>query len=771
MLKEKLVSKNIIEVLINIAITIVVLISFILVGSPIKDNMIIVNEFIIVLGIIFGVYKLIKKETILIGKIDVIVLLFFVSPIIPILFNSYDNLEDTLFLLLRNISLFNIYILIKGHMLKLEKGQEKVTNILLIGLTILTFLGFDELLDKTLFRYMRYLGIPNIINYEGRMFSTLGYANSFAILMGIGIFLCFNKINNNNKLQFSSLLYVFVMALLLTYSRSVLIIFILVFGVYIIFSKERIYSVILLAINLILALIGMKIFNLFLQSEYYLFSWLSIIGLSGIVWIISKELINYKTILAKVKIKTCIYIVLVIVGVVIVGYIIGLQLVTPLRLFIKGQNSDFVRYKLYDIENKEEYIFDFDILAKTLGGKDNIYTIEITEENKYYDTIATHAISFGEFEGNKQIKFKTKEETIAIVIFFKSNSETLQNGLTINKLKINGDKKALNYVYLPLPLVERIESFNLRNKSIWERLVYFKDALKIIEKKPLTGNGANGWRYNYEAVQNYVYSASESHSYILGIVIDSGLLAGILFVAIIVYVIYKIVKRKKVSEIDMAFMLLNIHSMVDFNMSFYVISLIWISLLATLVTDGNNENKSGKLIKNINTIISMCFIILNISFLVLGGLAYKVEEENNYIIECSRQYIKEKRYDEALNNIKILENDMKYNIYVYEIIQNIDYSKITNENLDYIYATLTRIPLIANSGYNIMKNRILLRVSQTTHYLDYSRKFANRIVETNESVIKNIENKEANRLEDKIIQMLLVEQEMIYQNAKKILEI
>ena len=52
---------------------------------------------------------------------------------------------------------------------------------------------------------------------------------------------------------------------------------------------------------------------------------------------------------------------------------------------------------------------------------------------------------------------------------------------------------------------------------------------------------------------------------------------------------------------------------------------------------------------------------------------------------------------------------------------------------------------------------------------DYKVKFANHIINNNEKIIENIKNVDSNRLEEDVVLMLLSEQEMLYENAKKVL--
>ena len=215
---------KIISKIIEYVFLIVLLISFVLVGTPLKENMIGYSLCIVGIGVGYTIYKIIKNEKIINGALDIVVMLLYLSPLVPIVFDTYSNLEETITAVIKNMSQFVIYLIARDRFLKDSTANNKILNVLLIGLGILVFFGFDEMMGRTLFRYMKHIGIPNVVNYEERMFSTLCYANSFAILMAMGIFIALSKVKDN-KCAFSGVIYIFSTALMLTYSRSVIVLF------------------------------------------------------------------------------------------------------------------------------------------------------------------------------------------------------------------------------------------------------------------------------------------------------------------------------------------------------------------------------------------------------------------------------------------------------------------------------------------------------------------------------------------------------------------
>lgn len=674
-------SKNIITILL-------IIFSFILVGTPIKYNCLAVNVITIILGIIILGYKIIRKEKLQFRKIDFVIFLFYISPIIPLIFGKCSSVQDFLIEIVRNISLFNFYICLKENI----KNQNQLLYAILAGGFILAILGIDERTFSFIYKYLDKIGIPMVTNIENRMFSSLGYANSFAIIMAveilISIYLMKNQKNKKTKILYCMLTILFGICLILSYSRTVIALTILILFIYAVFIKK--------------------------QKKYI------IVAIAGTITMY-------------------------------VFYIAGLKFDKPLTMFETPENTDSIRRDIYGLKPQKEYNFKFDIDAKSRLETVNNYEILIAEEDKYYDTIAIHNIKFSNYQGEKEIKFTPSENMVKMVIYFNTKSHAGQKGLTVKSLKINDRKLSLNYVFLPIRIVEKVQSFNVKDKSVWERGVYFVDSLKIIKNNYLFGTGARGWLYNYQNVQSYVYSSTEAHSFILQIFINNGIIGFVTLVIIIFYAIIKIIKKKRnINEIDIAFILLTIHSLIDFDMSFYCIMMLWITLFKFSTYNSEKEtNKSKKekvnLTKNANIIISSFLILINIIALIESGLVFKTKKENETRIGNISKYLNERKYNETINEIKLYCKNEKYNQFNEELEQ-IDYSKISDENLEYVYQFVKKQPIIVNTDTNMLKNEIINKIITTTKNKEYAMKFAKIVIEENEEIIKNILDQDKNRL-------------------------
>lgn len=672
---------------------ITILVSFLLVGTPIKYNCLALNIAIIVAGTIWVIYKIaIKKEKIQLQKIDFVIFLFYIAPIIPLLFNTYGSLEETIIALLRNISLFNFYIMLK------KEDENCLLHAILAGGVILAILGIDERTAGFIYSHLELIGLPAVTNIENRMFSSLGYANSFAIIMAVEILIACYQMKLQKRMVYKVIYFIliclFEICLIWSYSRTVMAMTILLCFVYAVLIKRK-----------------------------------------------------------------KIYITIAVLGVLAVGaiYCVGLKFDKPLSLFQTQESTDSVRRDIYEIEPQKDYVFKFNINANSRLETIQNYAILIAEEDKYYDTITVHKVEFSNFQGEKEISFTSAKDTVKMVIYFNTNSSVGQKGLTINSLEINGEKFYLNYAYLPIKLVERVQSFSTKDKSVWERGVYFNDSLKIIKNNFLFGTGAKGWLYHYQEVQSYTYTSTEAHSFILQIFIENGIIGFATLIIMLVYAgIQTLKKRKNINEIDLAFLLLTLHSFVDFDMSFYCIMLLWITLFTFVIKKEQTTSEKPKIM-----IIQIAIIVLNIVAFILGGLAYQMKNENKTTIENISKNITEEKYDEAITEIKAYQKREKYYQFSMEL-EEIDYSKVSNENMEYIYQRLKNQQLIVNTEYNISRNELIKKILETTKNEEYLAKFSEIITSENEAMMNNILDQDKNRLPDIQMYQYLKQQREIY---------
>lgn len=120
-----------------------------------------------------------------------------------------------------------------------------------------------------------------------------------------------------------------------------------------------------------------------------------------------------------------------------------------------------------------------------------------------------------------------------------------------------------------------------------ERLVQMKDGLAAISLHPVFGLGAGSWAELVPYYQSAQYSATVIHSSPILIGVDAGIPAMLLALGLIVSGWRR---GGRTPSQNMAAMLLIIHSVFDFTMCFYPLTVLLLALL--FVEDENNDNSS-----------------------------------------------------------------------------------------------------------------------------------------------------------------------------------
>ena len=517
--------------ILKILLSCFLVISAILIGTPIQYNCIPVNIAIIAVGILWiGYLNWIKKETIQIGKLDMAVLVLGISTAIPILTKQAVSLNDSFIYFLKYISCFVLYLLSKYLVQKNSKNLEFFVNVIIICSVLLCIIGIDNMNTKMFTDWLETLRLPYVINLEGRMFSSLGYTNSFAAILAVTIILILDRmVNSKSKygLVYAGTLFLNLACLILTYSRAVLVLCVLAILIYLLINRNKQKTITILYTLLFnggLSLTYIMLWGKLRAREAQIVLWIATLTMACMAIGLQVLFQKIYPLIEKITLKTYVIvtILLVIVMIGVVG--VGMQLVVPLTIFEQEGTNNTVKYKISNIKPNTQYSFQFDLEAKAKVENLKNYSITIDEENKYYDKVTSHEVEFNNYNGILEMNFTTSEETVELALFFENQYKIAQKGITINSLTINGEEYPLKYLYLPSNFVEKIKTIKLSHKSVWERMVFYQDAMKIIKNHWLLGMGGSSWKYEYEKVQTYCYATSEIHNYLLQIFMDCGIL-------------------------------------------------------------------------------------------------------------------------------------------------------------------------------------------------------------------------------------------------------
>ena len=556
-----------------IYIILLIIISTLLIGTPVnEDNVFLIYIVFGVFSIIYFLVKLIKKEKISICKIDILIGLVVFSVFMPLIGNTFSSLSNTIYGVIKYFVLFMNYIIVKNECKKNTLNIEIIINAIIFSILLLCIIGIDEINLNLLENFKKLIGYNYIQYDEIRIGSLFSYPNTMAAICGLGIFLCIRNIFKYTKKRYKILyllilLFMFI-TFILTYSRLALIVFAIAIIAlfFVLFKKYRI-----------------------------------------------KEKINKK--------------------IVIIGSLVLVLLITYVIIGIhipkKVKVKDEYQKILYSVEENKDYSFEFNITAKA---DEKPFSIVITEKNKYFDDINKTEENFGSFEGEKIINIYTKEDTSVIYINIKNEDKNSE--LIVNETKINNKKFILEYMLLPTNVVDKISNINFNNKSAWERFTFVNDAFKIIKENLVFGVGYNAWQNMQYGVQEYNYYSLEVHNFLIQIFLENGIIGFIACVGIFIYILNKFYKESKKENIDISkisyligIIFILLHSLFDFNMSFFYVSLIVFILIAIITSKEYYEKE----IKINGTIIYILFIVMSTFIIYVSIVKNNFNEENEML--------------------------------------------------------------------------------------------------------------------------------------------
>lgn len=694
------------------------------------------------------------------SKLDIFIIIFVFSSLVPLISNQYISLYATIITILKYITIFWIYILAREITNKSNKNKERLVNVI-TGITVLLIaLGIENLTTNRIFNI---LGIDNIINGESRLVSVLGNPNAFAGIIVFTFFLNIHKqiyeSNNIKKIIYSTISTILILGLVMTYSKLMFLIFPFILLIYNLGLKDKnkiIYVIQNTIISVIISVYYIYEFNKLCSQENYIailiFSMYSLV-LAILINILNTKITKY---LGRIKIKNILIAICIIVIVILAFIGKELKNTKEFIVFSENSNTNYNSKKINNIEPNKKYIFSFNMNAKMdlVREKDveDKFTINIIQRDKKNIEITNNEEKFGDFSGTKEIEIETTEDTSEIKIEFKSKYQYAVKKWIIYSLKINGQNIALEYKHLPTKLVEKIKDINIQYKTAQERFQFIKDGLKIISQNWLTGVGGEGWQYKYEEVQEYGYTANDTHSYFIQIWIEFGLIGIASFIGIVILVITK--KDEENKGIKFAILALLLHSAIDSDMYFDHMKLILFLSLGMLSN-----------IQELKIIKKRCYYtnVLMIIIAVITSLLYinpKIYQKSLIINEIETSQIgidfNSKKYKEL--NSKLAE--------AYDEI--IKYERISSRTNEY---EIKKIQAYINSRQSGLEDIVKQYYERIQNCKNKSLYNTDRIIGKSNSITKvmtMLENQEDSSMNQWIVKLAQINIDEFEENKNKI---
>ena len=572
-----------------------------------------------------------------------------ISTIIPFILGKQVSLEGSINFILKYWSVFGFYILVRNIVIDNKKIKIIINSLILSSIIPIIF-GFDKITGVNIFE--PFLDFINAVKIEDvRMISTFGYANTFAAYLGLTTSLAIAQFWNtkSKKIKILYVIYIFIASITILLTQSKFVLALLAFIIFLFILK---------------GIIDKKISK----------KWI-MVGLMAIIAFF-------------------------------IYFFIAIQIDKTLEI-TEEEHTCVIR----GIESNTDYEFAFDINAEADKTYDT-FEISIVEITRYFSEKTIGKISFSSYDGTKTINVSTNDQIDHIEIRIKNQ---LEQKITINNLQINGEPYILEYKIIPEEVVRVFTTFNFKNSSVWQRVDYWKDAAKIIEDHWLFGAGGNTWRTLYGQEQEYLYYAKEAHCYILEIWMSfglAGILSYIFIIAITIQNVIQLLKNKKDNEyrnllaIFVGISIITIHSLMDFDMSYLIIEMIFYMFIAIMNKDDKIEIPNRKVYE---LLITMVFVPIAI-FNTLGFIAEVVEDTSGITSNKIAPWVSRYQYNRIVyiennkiqdeNKIKYIKRYIKNEPYNYQnimyeimsnqIIKDID-TDVTEENTRYLIQTWKNI--------------------------------------------------------------------------------
>ena len=628
---------NLINTIIDYILIILLVILSLFKGGFYKSDILLVSiivSIIALIKIIFLICENIKNKSYSIDVISVLLLLLSFSYLVPIIFNNYSDLNDSIYDSIRYFGLYFVYTIVKNS------DNKKKYIYAIIAITLLQcVLSVDAVGNRYLEVFLTNIDSGYLDRDYTRMSGTLQYANVLAILCLISAIFTNHFVQKEKNIVINSLLYVIMFILLstiiLTGCRAVILICIILTITYFIINRKKLVNNILMYLPLVVIIgiyTSLMYKNMLSTNVYIIFSiciFFTIFYRLIFLKIYSLYINKYKNILkGKIKIRKeykltlCFFLLILIV----VYCIIAITCTKPLII----TDTDKINSKCLILNSINE---NYNILIFNISGNSDVrYSIKLNSVDKeskekeiktfnYYDNVSGKFKY--EFNLNKNIKY--------LKMYIKCD----KGEITLNNLYLNDKKQKLDYLFIPNEIINRFNDLFTGSTSTSDRITYYIDALKITTKNLknfVIGTGGEGFNNIYDQIKTKEYSSTEVHSSFLQIFVETGVIG---FSIVILVLVYGVINSKN-NYIKVAYIIFALHSFVDLNFSYMFVIYVFGILLASLEIKNNKGNKNLYNCKYIFCITYMLGVIFTIFTAIISFRAWcalymsipKYEEES-----------------------------------------------------------------------------------------------------------------------------------------------
>jgi len=181
---------------------------------------------------------------------------------------------------------------------------------------------------------------------------------------------------------------------------------------------------------------------------------------------------------------------------------------------------------------------------------------------------------------------------------------------------------------------EKGRDISFETKNVIYRFTFYRDALKMIQKKPLLGWGGGGWAARYFSFQSHTYYTKFPHSFYLNTLVESGVLGLVPLLFLLFYSLYICIistnQNQSISIIPYlgaGVFLIFLHSSIDLNFAMGAYHIFAWTLLGLLLSFYPLQKLKLSIPLIIPLLLTLIFFILSI---FLGNAEYYYQSGNEY---------------------------------------------------------------------------------------------------------------------------------------------
>ena len=189
-----------------------------------------------------------------------------------------------------------------------------------------------------------------------------------------------------------------------------------------------------------------------------------------------------------------------------------------------------------------------------------------------------------------------------------------------------GTKVPLGYPLLPGFAANRLQAL-WANQNFIQRLVFFRDGLKLWSQSPFIGWGAGGVEGQLTAVQSFYYESKYIHNHLIQIMDEAGMLGLAAFLFLLGGAIWTLVKRWKWDRDPLLPMLaaclamMISHSLTEVVWSTQMYQVVVFTLFAALIIHNSDPEIRVSQAKQRGTAAAVCGVTVLFTLLQAGSIA------------------------------------------------------------------------------------------------------------------------------------------------------